>query len=184
MARVCLLGSEDVPLRQTLLGHETAREALATYDLAEPYHNAIELETVSLGAAVSLLNDLNWYLVRYVDAALIREPSISEAEWLSRDLATAIRDSEVPPEASGRYLKIYGVEQPPGAATTAERTAGEPDETATDSSEDERRPVSATLPRLVEPMYVTRTDGSLPTYDLREVEETVIVRVSEREFMR
>lgn len=182
MTRVCLLGNDDTPLRQTLLGHETARNALATYELAEPYHNAIELETVSLGAAVSLLNDLNWYLVRYVDAVLVHEPSVSEAEWLSRDLATAIRDSEVPPEASGRYLKIYGVEQPSGPAATAERMGDEPDETVTDDSEDDRQPVRTTLPRLVEPMYVTRTDGSVPTYDLRDVEETVIVRVSEREF--
>ncbi|WEL17258.1 Uncharacterized protein SVXHr_1084 [Halorhabdus sp. SVX81] len=177
MTRVCLLGSEDVSLRQTLLGHETAREALATYDLAEPYHDAIELETVSLGAAVALLNDLNWYLVRYADAALVREPSVSEREWLSRELATAIRDGDVDPDASGRYLKVYGVEEP--SSTTA-RTAAEPD--GSDSG-DEQQPDDPS-PRLVEPMYVTRTDGSIPRYDLRDVEETVVVRVSEREFSR
>jgi len=191
MTRVCLLGTADVPLRQTLLGHETARHALATYDLAEPYHNAIELETVSLGAAVSLVNDLNWYLVRYVDAALIREPSVSETEWLSRDLATAIRDGDVVPEASGRYLKIYGVEQSPSTAeatadptTVAATTADESGAAADDDSEGDRQHADATAPRLVEPMYVTRTDGSIPEYDLRDVEETVVVRVSEREFSR
>ncbi|ACV10698.1 conserved hypothetical protein [Halorhabdus utahensis DSM 12940] len=178
MARVCLLGSDDVPLRQTLLGHETAREALTTYDLAEPYHNAIELETVSLGAAVALLNDLNWYLVRYVDAALIREPSVTDTEWLSRDLATAIRDGEVTPETSGQYLMLYGVEQ---LQSAAEPTPNEPE---TGASDDGQPRFDTEAPRLVEPMYVTRTDGSIPTYDLRDVTETVVVRVTEREFTR
>jgi hypothetical protein len=31
-------------------------------------------------------------------------------------------------------------------------------------------------------MYVTRRDGRVPEYDLREVEGTVVVRVSEEEF--
>lgn len=177
MTRVCLLGNDDAPLRQTLLGHETARNALATYELSEPYHNAVGLETMSLGAAVSLLNDLNWYLVRYVEAALVREPSVSETEWLSRDLASSIRDGDIDPAESGRYLKIYGVEHLSEPGETEAGDSGLPAE----QSEDERGS-NATTPRLVEPMYVTRTDGSVPTYDLRDVEETVIVRVSEREF--
>ncbi|CCQ34782.1 hypothetical protein HLRTI_000865 [Halorhabdus tiamatea SARL4B] len=179
MTRVCLLGNDDVPLRQTLLGHETARHALATYELAEPFHNAIELETVSLGAAVSLLNDLNWYLVRYVDTVLVHEPSISEAEWLSRDLATAIRDGEIEPEASGRYLKVYGVEQPAESPATTDASDEVPDE-----GEGGRQHTDATAPRLVEPMYVTRTGGSMPEYDLRTVEETVVLRVTQRAFSR
>jgi hypothetical protein len=36
--------------------------------------------------------------------------------------------------------------------------------------------------RLVDPMFVTRTGPELPTYDLRDVEETVVVRVTETEF--
>jgi len=36
--------------------------------------------------------------------------------------------------------------------------------------------------RLVEPLYVRRTDRDLPEYDLRDVDETVVVRVSESEF--
>ena len=35
---------------------------------------------------------------------------------------------------------------------------------------------------LVEPMYVTRVQGERPDYDLRDVEETVVVRVAESEF--
>ena len=67
MTRVCLVGSEDVTLQYELLSRETSREALATYDLYEPFENAVGVETVSLGAAVALLNDLDWYLTRFVD---------------------------------------------------------------------------------------------------------------------
>jgi hypothetical protein len=149
MTRVCLVGTPDVNLRYELVSRETARDALATYDLTEPYANTIALETISLGAAVSLLNDLNWYLVRFADAAMVFEPSISDEEWLSRELATAVRDDEVAVNKSEQYLKVYGV-------------------TETDE--------------LVEPMFVTRTGHELPEYDLREVEDTLRVRVTESEF--
>ena len=148
MTRVCLVGSDDVDLRYELLSRETARAALSTYDLSQPFENAIALETVSLGAAVALLNDLNWYLVRFADTALVQEPSISETEWLSRDLATAVRDRELPPEETDQRLCVFGVDDD----------------------------------QLVEPMYVTRVDGEIPTYDLRDVDETVVVRVSKDEF--
>lgn len=148
MTRVCLVGDDDVELRYELVSRETSRQALSTYDLHEPYENTVALETVSLGAAVSLLNDLNWYLVRFVREALVLEPSISEDEWLSRELATAIRDNETPPEESGRFLTVYGVAD------------GE----------------------LLEPMFVTRTGHDLPEYDLHEVDDTLVVRVTESEF--
>ena len=167
MTRVCLLGDDDVALRQTLLSHETAREALQTYALEEPFHNAVCVETVSLGAAVTLLNDLQWYLVRYVDAVLVREPSVSETEWLSRDLARAIRDDEIDPADAGQYLKVYGKIPPADAVANDDDPGG-----------------VITAPKLVEPMYVTRTDGKLPEYDLRDVDETVVLRVTESEFSR
>ncbi|WP_396612499.1 DUF5804 family protein [Haloferax sp. S1W] len=150
MTQVCIVGSEDVHLQYELLSRETARAALSTYDITEPFENSLCVETVSIGAAVSLLNDLNWYLVRFADAALVLEPSISDDEWLSRDLARDVRDSAVAPEETGDHLAIYGVEEG----------------------------------RLVEPMYVTRVDGSVPSYDLRDVDETVVVRVGENEFGR
>jgi hypothetical protein len=109
MTRVCLVGDEDVELRYELVSRETAREALATYDLTAPYENTVALETVSLGAAVSILNDLQWYLARFVEASLVFEPSISDEEWLSRALASSIRDGECSPDESGRYLKVFGV---------------------------------------------------------------------------
>ena len=148
MTRVCLLGDPDVNLTYELLSRETARDALATYDIEEPYANSLAVDTVSLGAAVALLNDLNWYLVRFVDEALVREPSISTDEWLSRDLAREVRDGAVPPEETDQRLKLFGL------------VDGRP----------------------VEPLYVRRKQGETPEYDLRDVEETVVVRVSESEF--
>jgi len=148
VTQVCLVGADDVDLRYELLSRETARAALATYDLHEPFANTVAVDTVSLGAAVSLLNDLNWYLVRFADRALVREPSISTTEWLSRDLAERVRDGEVPPEETDTFLQVYGL----------------------DGDE------------LVEPMYATRVDGAVPEYDLRDVAETLVVRVTEAEF--
>lgn len=149
MTRVCLVGSEGVDLRAELVSRATAREALATYDLREEYRNSLAAKTISLGSAVALLNDLNWYLVRFTDDALVLEPSVSETEWLSRDLAEAVRDGAIDPAETGEYLKVYGL--------TADR-------------------------ELIEPMFLTRRDGEIPEYDLREVEDTVVVRVTESEF--
>lgn len=148
MTRVCLVGKDDVNLRYELLSRETARNALVTYDLWEPYENSLALETVSVGAAVSLLNDLNWYLVRFVADALVLEPSVSETEWLSRKLATQVRNDTVAPAETDQYLQVFGVADG----------------------------------KLVEPMFVTRVDGEIPSYDLRDVEETVVVRVTSEEF--
>ncbi|MBX0285804.1 DUF5804 family protein [Haloarcula salinisoli] len=161
MAQVCLVGSDDVNLRYELLSRETARNALVTYDLREPFENTLQLETVSLGAAVALLNDLNWYLVRFTDAAFVKVPSISESEWLSRELATAIRDDEVAPDETGRFLMVYGIEESEVA------------------SEEDEEPASQ---KLVEPMLLTRTGETIPEYDLREVADTLVVRVTESEF--
>jgi len=173
MTRVCLLGEEDVNLEYELLSRETSRNALATYDLREPYDNAVALETVSLGAAVALLNDLNWYLVRFVEDVLVLEPSVSDSEWLSREAATAVRDDELAPDETDRYLKVYGVVEPDIGPTEQ----SDPGEGETDMEAEQDRPR-----RLVEPMFVTRTGPDLPEYDLRDVEETVVVRVTESEF--
>ena len=148
MTRVCLLGDPDVELSYELLSRETARDALATYDIEEPFANSVAVDTVSLGAAVSLCNDLDWYLVRFVSEALVLEPSVAEDEWLSRDLAREVRDGEVPPEETDQRLKVFGL------------VDGDP----------------------VEPMYVRRVQGETPEYDLRDVDETLVVRVSEAEF--
>lgn len=148
MTRVCMIGDEDVNLQVEIMGYETARKALAQYDFEHPFENSLAVDTISLGSAVSLLNDLNWYLVRLVDLPLIQEPSISTDEWLSRNLARQVRDGDVRPEETDEYRAIYGLENG----------------------------------RLVEPMYATPIDGELPGYDLRDVDETVIVRVTGSEF--
>ncbi|WP_123534569.1 DUF5804 family protein [Halosimplex salinum] len=193
MTRVCLVGVEDVNLRYELLSRETARNALATYDLREPFDNAIGLETVSLGAAVALLNDLNWYLVRFVDEAMVLEPSVSETEWLSRDLAAAVRDDEVAPDEAARFLKVYGLESQGSDGEDedeTEATHGRTDASASGNSDSTDRTDDgqsrdgdpAGRKRLVEPMFVTRTGDGVPDYDLRDVEETLVERVTESEF--
>jgi hypothetical protein len=183
MTQVCLVGDPEVNLRYELLSRETARNALATYDLREPFENTVAVETVSLGAAVALLNDLNWYLVRFTRDAFLREPSVSESEWLSRDLAAAVRDDELSPDETERFLKIYGVEY------ESDREADEPPDAVDSAQSDDRDgdddPDGGTVetaPALVEPMYAARTGPELPEYDLREVSDTLVVRVAEDEF--
>lgn len=155
MTRVCLLGEDGTDLRAELMAYETARNALTQYAIDEPFANAIAMETISLGAAVSLLNDLNWYLIRLVDEALVLEPSIATDEWLSRDLATAIRNETIDPAETGGRLKVYGIKE---------------------AEAEGARPVLTT------PMFLNRTEGSIPTYDLTDVDDTLIVRVTVDEF--
>jgi hypothetical protein len=166
VTRVCLVGDSEVNLQYELLSRETSREALATYDLERPFENTLAVRTVSVGAAISLLNDLNWYLTRFVDEALVLEPSVSETEWLSRSLALELRNGETVPTDTGEFCKIYGIED---AEPTAAGDAAGP---------------AAQLGgrRLVEPLYVRRTDGDLPAYDLRDVSETLVVRLTEAEY--
>ncbi|WP_338729199.1 DUF5804 family protein [Haladaptatus sp. DJG-WS-42] len=109
MTQVCIVGSPEVELRYELLSRDTAREALSTYRLHQPYANSIAVDTISLGAAVSLMNDLNWYLVRFAQLTLVTEPSVAEDEWLSRKLARAIRDGSITREQSAEFVHIYGV---------------------------------------------------------------------------
>lgn len=154
MTEVLLIG-DDGSLREDLLRYETARRALSAYDLSEPYANTLHVETISLGQAVSLLNDLDWYLARVTEAAHVREPSIHESEWLDRPLARGIRDGSIDPAETAAHLKIYGVIEP-----------------------EEDGPASR--PKLVDPMWTTRTERGVPEYDLRDVTETVVVRVPQR----
>ena len=174
MTRVCLVGDDDVNLRYELLSRETSRNALVTYDLREPYENTIGIETVSLGGAVSLLNDLDWYLVRFVDDVLVLEPSVSDDEWLSRGLAAAIRDNRIDPDESDRYLKIYGIDPADDGASMSE--------TDSDTEETDDDPTQQRPPELVEPMLVARTGETIPEYDLRDVDDTLVVRLTESEF--
>lgn len=150
MTRVCLVGSEGYDLHTELVSRQTASKALSTYHLERPYANTVAIETISLGAAVSFCNDLSWYLARFAERALVLEPSISESEWLSQELASAIRDGEISPEENTPHRVVYGIE----------------------STENGKKP------RLVEPVYATTTDGTVPEYDRRNVDETLVVRVT------
>ncbi|MCU4742061.1 DUF5804 family protein [Natronoglomus mannanivorans] len=198
MTRVCLLGSPEVNLQYELLSRETSRDALATYDLERPFENALALRTVSVGAAVSLLNDLQWYLVRFVDEAIVQEPSVSETEWLSRGLAEELRNGETRPDETGEFLKVYGLEAADAAVSAGTDTSAETETEATATrgttgggeTESETRTdtetaadaAAYTADRLVEPLYVRRTDGEIPEYDLRDVDDTLVVRLTEGEF--
>ncbi|RQG99989.1 DUF5804 family protein [Natrarchaeobius oligotrophus] len=193
MTRVCLIGNPDCTLQYELLSRETSREALATYDLARPFENSLSVRTVSVGAAVSLLNDLDWYLTRFVDEALVLEPSVSDDEWLSRPLARALRNGEIEPGETDQFCKVYGIERLETQATSSsdetERSGNEArasDERGTTPADDATasasRASSGPSRRLVEPLYVRRVDGDLPEYDLRDVEETLVVRLTEAEY--
>lgn len=203
------LGDE---LARELLESPTARAALSAYELRDPYANAIAVETISLGAAITLLNDLDWYLTRYVRDALVRVPSISETEYLSRPLARAIRDGEVDPTATGERLKLYGVERrtPDGEPVAADGADGDGEDSedgegpidgaagggdggaaATDdhgggaaaaAQEPQNVDVPAGSSWLVEPLFVRRGDAGIPDYDLRPVEDTLVVRITADEF--
>lgn len=202
MTRVCLVGADDVDLRAELLASETARRALSSYQLAEPWANCVAVETISIGAAVSLCNDLNWYLRRYTAETLVLEPSVSTNEWLSRALATAVRNERIEPEETGTFLKIYGVvpstdDASGSAATMAEATTGgdvtaargpnpaiDDDEldATDDGGEDGPSAGDGSVTRLAEPLFARRVGGETPAYDLREVVDTVVVRVTAGEF--
>ncbi|EMA35118.1 DUF5804 family protein [Halobiforma nitratireducens] len=201
MTRVCLIGNDDVNLQYELLSHETSREALATYDLRRPFENSLAVRTVSVGAAVSLLNDLQWYLTRFVSVAIVQDPSVSDEEWLSRSLATELRNGDVEPQETAEFCKVYGLERvergatapaaggsDPGATSGSAirdgdgNGAGEDTESATEPDDETDENGADSTYRLVEPLYVRRTDGDLPAYDLREVEETVVVRLTESEY--
>lgn len=194
MTRVCLVGADDARLPEDLLSYPTARDALDPFELEAPYDNTITVETISIGAAVSLLNDLDWYLVRLVEEALVLEPSVSETEWLSRKLATEVRNETVEPEETGTYLKIYGVVRDGGEASGdgSFDTAGDAPGVGGgdgDDSEVSREPAGDATgdpgggaPRLAEPLFAQRVDGEVPEYDLREVEDTLVVRVTAGEF--
>jgi hypothetical protein len=146
---VCLLGDADVVVREELLSRETAADALSMYSLSSPFFNSVAVQTVSLGTAVSLCNDLDWYIRRFVDRAIIMEESISQSEWLSRSLATAVRDQDIQPDQTRQYLAIYGLIDG----------------------------------RLTDPLYTQLVEGgTLPPYDLKPVDDTIVVRITADEY--
>jgi hypothetical protein len=110
VTRVRILGKDGYDLRGELLASETSREALATYDFLDTrIENALVVETATLGGALALLNDLDWYLTRYARAAEVLEPSVSDDEWLSRRLAERLYESRVEPEETREFYLVRGV---------------------------------------------------------------------------
>lgn len=184
MTRVCLLGDPDSNLQYELLSRETSREALSSYDLERPFENTLAIRTISLGAAVSLLNDLQWYLTRFVEAALVQEPSVDDAEWLSRALAIQLRNGDVDPVETSEFCKVYGIERIEEAnALAVNSTDGGGKDAGGATVANSAEGVGEPTRRLVEPLYARRIDGEVPGYDLRDVEETLVVRVTREEFV-
>jgi hypothetical protein len=110
VTRVRVLGKEEYDLRGELLTSETSREALSTYDFLETrIENAVIVETATLGGALALLNDLDWYLTRYARASEVLEPSVSEEEWLSRRLAERVYEGKIDAEDTDDFYVVRGV---------------------------------------------------------------------------
>lgn len=110
MTRVRVLGKDEYDLRGELLTSETSREALSTYDFLETrIENAVVVETATLGGALALLNDLDWYLTRYARASEVLEPSVSEEEWLSRRLAERVYEGKIDAEDTDDFYVVRGV---------------------------------------------------------------------------
>ena len=110
MTRVRVLGKDEYDLRGELLTSETSREALSTYDFLETrIENVVVVETATLGGALALLNDLDWYLTRYARASEVLEPSVSEDEWLSRRLAERIYEGKIEADDTDEFYVVRGV---------------------------------------------------------------------------
>ncbi len=88
-------------------------------------------------------------------------------------------DDDVAPEDTGRFLKVYGIVESdvPDESTDEASSEGEPEPTPDTQAMETERP-----PELVEPMLLTRTGDTIPEYDLRDVDDTLTVRVTESEF--
>jgi len=110
VTRVRVLGKDEYDLRGELLTSETSREALSTYDFLETrIENVVVVETATLGGALALLNDLDWYLTRYARASEVLEPSVSEDEWLSRRLAERIYEGKIEADDTDEFYVVRGV---------------------------------------------------------------------------
>lgn len=111
VTRVRILGEEGIDLRGELLTSQTSREALSTYDFLETrIENAVVVETATLGGALALLNDLDWYLTRYARASEVLEPSVSETEWLSRRLAERVYEGKTDADETEEFYVVRGVQ--------------------------------------------------------------------------
>ncbi|MFB6283833.1 MAG: DUF5804 family protein [Halobacteria archaeon] len=111
MTRIRLAGKPDYNLRYELFSSETSKKALSTYEFLETeIENTMELETGSIGSALALLNDLGWYLRRYTRFVDLQDSSVSDEEWISRQLASEIYGREVEKDDTDRFYRVIGVE--------------------------------------------------------------------------
>lgn len=83
MKIVCIAKSE-VSLYQKLMDSETSRHILRFYH-PEDLHFGIRLDVSTVSSALSLLNELRWYILRYTTMSLIEDTE--HGVYLTRELA-------------------------------------------------------------------------------------------------
>jgi hypothetical protein len=101
---ILLIQREDVDLHHTLFASETSRMALRFYHpLKRPC--GVYISCASLGSALSLVQELRWYLRRYVREPLFElEPGVFISHQLAQDVyyeRTAVLGTD------WRYRKLY-----------------------------------------------------------------------------
>ncbi len=128
---------------------------------------------MSLGAAVALLNDLNWYLVRFADAAFVRDPSIVRRNG---SLETSPQRYETTTSRPKRPGAVQGVRH-----RRPDRTSDADDEGPTEgaSTLDTQSVEADGSPELVEPMLADTDWRHDPGYDLQDVVESLTPSASD-----
>ncbi|MDH7594294.1 MAG: DUF5804 family protein [Methanomicrobiales archaeon] len=102
---ILLVPLEGVPLYATLFASETSRSILQFYR-PDDLGFAVRVRTTSLGAALSLVSELRWYVRRYTREVLFR---LEEGVYASHALAEEIYARESEPDAigGGRHLFVF-----------------------------------------------------------------------------
>ena len=82
--KILLLEREGTDLYSTLYDSETSRAMLRFYHPVR-HPAGVEITTVSLGSALSLVSELRWYIQRYVDEVLLTENGSFYLTWSLAD---------------------------------------------------------------------------------------------------
>lgn len=108
---ILFVPQEGIPLYETLRESETSRGVLEFYR-PENLGFAVRIRTSSLGAALSLVSELRWYVRRYMDEVLFM---IRDRVYATRALAWELYDRklELKDPWECRYLYVFrGRERP------------------------------------------------------------------------
>ena len=89
--KILLIEREGTDLYSTLYDSDTSRAMLRFYHPVR-HPAGVEIQTASLGSALSLVSELRWYIQRYVDEVLLTEDG---SVYLTRDLADCVYERGV-----------------------------------------------------------------------------------------